>query len=128
MILISERSLRDIRTFLRRTNLTEPNSLLDFKMVRENQVRIVQQVPVNRNNVLTHVKASLITHHRIQRYDFSMETLVWCKKMPKQVWAHPKRTTPVSSTLGALDLWLYNQLLQPQPRPEHSPKAKHQNR
>lgn len=65
MILISERSLLDYELDL---NLRCPleDALLCFKLVRQDQVGVPQQISVRGYNVLINVKPSLVAHDRIE--------------------------------------------------------------
>lgn len=69
MILISERSLLGYGLDLR---LSRPlkDALLRFKLIREDQVGVPQQVSVHWYNVLTNVESSLVAHDRIEYCQF----------------------------------------------------------
>ena len=65
MIFISERSLLGYNLDTH-SNRPIKNTLLRFKLIREDQVGVTQQVSVHGDNVLTNVESSLVAHDRIE--------------------------------------------------------------
>lgn len=65
VILISERSLLGYNLDLH-SSCPLKNALLGFKLIRDDQVGVPQQVSVHGYNVLTNVELSLVAHDRIE--------------------------------------------------------------
>ena len=65
VILISERSLPDYDLDLHSSSPFE-NALLCFKLIRKDQVGVVQHIFIDGYNVFTNVESSLVAHDRIE--------------------------------------------------------------